>query len=110
MREVISDNEQSANQPDNAQEQAYFKALVPNKVYRLVRSNRQIAKTTLVDRAVLKAKAVSSFLWCSCESRIIVRIPFTSAHFANILLAIPVVETHAFLSAGFPASLPHNHH
>ncbi|KAJ5417154.1 uncharacterized protein N7487_000704 [Penicillium crustosum] len=108
MPEALSNNRESANQSNNTKDKhlpgsGTQQGLTPRERQPPDHRNYPLR------RAALEAKAVSSFLWYSCESRIIIRIPFTSAHFANILPAIPVVEPHAFVSAGFPVSLPHNH-
>ncbi|CAI7622919.1 unnamed protein product [Penicillium glandicola] len=64
VHEILDDDEEGSTNPGDAEAKSL---LVPSEVYSLVRSNLQIAEAPLVDHAVLKAKAVSSVLCCSCE-------------------------------------------
>lgn len=64
VHEILDDGEESSTNTSDAEAKSL---LVPSEVYSLVRSNLQVAEGPLVDHAVLKAKAASSVLCCSCE-------------------------------------------
>ncbi|KAJ5823911.1 C-5 cytosine methyltransferase [Penicillium robsamsonii] len=64
MHETLDDGEGGSTSPGDAEAKSL---LVPSEVHSLMGSNLQIAEAPLVDHAVLKAKAVSSVLCCSCE-------------------------------------------
>ncbi|KAJ5170138.1 C-5 cytosine methyltransferase [Penicillium coprophilum] len=64
VHEILDDGEEGSTNPGDAEVKSL---LVPSEVHSLVRSSLQIAEALLVDHAVLKAKAVSSVLCCSCE-------------------------------------------
>ncbi|OQE39104.1 hypothetical protein PENCOP_c007G07200 [Penicillium coprophilum] len=64
VHEILDDGEESSTNPGDAETKSL---LVPSEVHSLVRSSLQIAEAPLVGHAVLKAKAVSSVLCCSCE-------------------------------------------
>lgn len=64
VHEVLDDDEEGSTNPGDAEAKSL---LVPSEVHSLVRSNLQIAEAPLVDHSVLKDKAASSVLCCSCE-------------------------------------------
>lgn len=64
VHEILDDDEEGSTNPGDAEAKSL---LVPSEVHSLVRSNLQSAEAPLVDHAVLKAKAASSVLCCSCE-------------------------------------------
>ncbi|KAJ5466265.1 hypothetical protein N7530_010052 [Penicillium desertorum] len=64
VHEILDDGEEGPTNPGDAETKSL---LVPSEAHSLVRSNLQIAEAPLVDHAVLKAKAASSVLCCSCE-------------------------------------------
>ncbi|KAJ5401047.1 hypothetical protein N7465_011536 [Penicillium sp. CMV-2018d] len=64
VHEILDDDEEGSTNPGDAEAKSL---LVPSEVHSLVRSNLRIAEAPLVDHAVLKAKAASSVLCCSCE-------------------------------------------
>ncbi|KGO52427.1 Zinc finger, RING-type [Penicillium expansum] len=64
VHEILDDDEAGSINPGDAEAKSL---LVPSEAHSLVRSNLQIAEAPLVDHAVLKAKAASSVLCCSCE-------------------------------------------
>lgn len=64
VHEILDDDEEGSTNPGDAEAKSL---LVPSEVHSLVRSNIRIAEAPLVDHSVLKAKAASSVLCCSCE-------------------------------------------
>ncbi|CAI7647065.1 unnamed protein product [Penicillium viridicatum] len=64
VHEILDDDEGGSTNPGDAEAKSL---LVPSEVHSLVRSNLRIAEAPLVDHSVLKAKAASSVLCCSCE-------------------------------------------
>ncbi|KAJ9490088.1 hypothetical protein VN97_g3187 [Penicillium thymicola] len=70
VHEILDDDEGGSTNPGDAEAKSL---LVHSEVHSLVRSNFQIAEALLVDHSVLKAKAASSVLCCSCERQTGVR-------------------------------------
>lgn len=64
VHEILDDDEENSTNPGDTEAKSL---LVPSEVHSLVRSNLRIAEAPLVDHSVLKDKAASSVLCCSCE-------------------------------------------
>ncbi|KAI2676555.1 hypothetical protein CBS147355_5657 [Penicillium roqueforti] len=64
VHEILDDGEEFSTNSGEAEAKSL---LVPSEAHSLVRSNLQVVQTPLIDHAVLKVKAASSVLCCSCE-------------------------------------------